>query len=427
MENKFKIAIYSRKSKFTGKGESVENQVEMCKAYLKSKFPESYGDEGLYIYEDEGFSGSHINRPEFLNMMQAAKARKFHMVICYRLDRISRNISDFAKLIDELNNLGIAFISIKEQFDTSSPMGRAMMYIASVFSQLERETIGERIKDNMDELAKDGRWLGGITPTGYRSVKITKDNRHRQILTLIPKEAEIVRLIFKIYQNTRSLSKTAEFLNKKGYTTKNNKSFTPVSIKGILENPVYTKADMDIYKFLKDTGAQIYAGKSLFNGKNGIMAYKKTFQKPGKPNQKLDMAKWIISIGQHEGIIDGIQWIQAYNTLNTPIIKNDYALLSGIIKCGLCGSGFITKKRSDRPGFYYICAKKCGIKNLPGQTADETVLKKVKPLLNKPFLNSDILSKRAFIYEYIQSVIWDGVSLNYCVGNNIKVIDGNIL
>ncbi len=94
-------------------------------------------------------------------------------MVCYRLDRISRNIGDFANLIEELNELHISFISIKEQFDTSSPMGRAMMYIASVFSQLERETIAERIRDNMLELSKSGRWLGGNTPTGYTSESVS--------------------------------------------------------------------------------------------------------------------------------------------------------------------------------------------------------------------------------------------------------------
>jgi len=411
MENKFKIAIYSRKSKFTGKGESTENQVEMCKAYLKSKFFESYRDEGLYIYEDEGFSGSHINRPEFLKMMEGARERKFNTVICYRLDRISRNISDFAKLIDELNNLGIAFISIKEQFDTASPLGRAMMYIASVFSQLERETIGERIKDNMDELAKDGRWLGGITPTGYRSVKTTKENKHRQILKIIPEEAETVKLIFEIFLKTRSLTETADCLNKKGFTTKNTKPFTPVTVRGILENPVYIKADKEVYRFLCDIGAQIYADIEHFNEKNGVMAYKKTLQKPGKANQKLEPSKWIISVGQHEGIIEGAAWVQIYKMLNTPIVKNDYALLSEILICGLCSARFNTKKRSDKPDFYYICAKKCGVKSLSGKKTDEYVLKKLMPSFSGYSANMDICSKRALVNELVESVMWDGESL----------------
>jgi site-specific DNA recombinase len=139
--------------KFTGKGESIGNQIELC----KECFQIHYGADALnhlLVYEDEGFSSGNLNRPDFKKMMTAAKEGKFNAIIVYRLDHISRNISDFASLIQELSHLNIAFVSIREQFDTASPMGRAMMYIASVFSQLEGETIAERIRDNMHELAK---------------------------------------------------------------------------------------------------------------------------------------------------------------------------------------------------------------------------------------------------------------------------------
>ena len=102
----------------------------------------------------------------FKRMMADSKNEKVEYIVCYRLDIISRNVSDFSSLITVLNDRNIAFVSVKEQFDTSTPMGRAMMYIASVFAQLERETIAERIRDNMLMLARTGRWLGGTSPTG---------------------------------------------------------------------------------------------------------------------------------------------------------------------------------------------------------------------------------------------------------------------
>ena len=97
--------------------------------------------------------------------------KKLDYVVCYRLDRLSRSVSDFSALVEMMNRNKTGFICIKEEFDTSKPMGKAMMYIASVFSQLERETIGERVRDNMLMLAKTGRWLGGNTPLGYSSVR----------------------------------------------------------------------------------------------------------------------------------------------------------------------------------------------------------------------------------------------------------------
>ncbi len=95
------------------------------------------------------------------------KKGSFNYIVVYRLDRISRNVGDFAGLIERLSAMNTAFVCIKEQFDTSTPMGRAMMNIAAVFAQLERETIAERVRDNLVLLARTGRWLGGVTPLGF--------------------------------------------------------------------------------------------------------------------------------------------------------------------------------------------------------------------------------------------------------------------
>lgn len=168
------IAIYSRKSKFTHKGESVQNQVAICRDYGNLHFL----SKEFIIYEDEGFSGGNTDRPQYKQMIIDMKAKKFDVLICYRLDRVSRNILDFSELVELLQKHDVAFVSIKEQFDTSTPMGRAMMYIALVFAQLERETIAERIRDNMMQLARTGRWLGGITPTGFRSEPTTYYDSH---------------------------------------------------------------------------------------------------------------------------------------------------------------------------------------------------------------------------------------------------------
>ena len=132
-----RFIIYSRKSKFTGKGESIANQVEMCRAYIRMSFGEQAAENAV-LFEDEGFSGGNLARPRFQEMMRTVRREKYRAVVVYRLDRISRNIGDFANLIKELESYQVDFISVKEQFDTSSPMGRAMMYISSVFSQLER-------------------------------------------------------------------------------------------------------------------------------------------------------------------------------------------------------------------------------------------------------------------------------------------------
>ena len=161
-------AIYSRKSKYSTAGDSIDNQIQLCKEYAQNQLKDKNITDFI-IYEDEGFTGGNINRPEYKKMMLDAKNKKFDILICYRLDRVSRSVSDFSSTLDNLQKNDIDFVSIREQFDTSSPMGRAMIYIASVFAQLERETIAERIRDNMYELAKTGRWLGGTPPYGFIS------------------------------------------------------------------------------------------------------------------------------------------------------------------------------------------------------------------------------------------------------------------
>lgn len=198
------IAIYSRKSKFTGKGESIQNQIQLCKDYAAK----NYDVEKLLIFEDEGYSGSNTNRPKYKEMIENAIYHKFDILICYRLDRISRNITDFTSLVELLSENSIEFISIRENFDTSTPMGRAMMFIASVFSQLERETISERIKDNMYSLAKSGRWLGGRTPTGFisKQVEYFDDiNSKRKLYRLSPKPSEL-KLVTTLYNKYLELT-----------------------------------------------------------------------------------------------------------------------------------------------------------------------------------------------------------------------------
>ena len=278
--------IYSRKSKFTGKGESIENQIELCRQYIAMHFGEEAA-ENVLVYEDEGFSGGNLERPQFKKMMKDSQKITFAAIVVYRLDRISRNIGDFAKLIEDLGDRHIDFISIREQFDTSSPMGRAMMYIASVFSQLERETIAERIRDNMHELSKTGRWLGGTTPTGYASESlssVTVDGKVKKACKLgpIPEEIQLVKTIFEGFMETGSLSKTDQYLLEHRCVTKRGKQFTRFAIRGILTNPVYMIADETAYQYLKENHVDLFAERSEFDGEHGIMAYNRTLQRSAR-------------------------------------------------------------------------------------------------------------------------------------------------
>jgi len=404
--NDNKIAIYSRKSRFTGKGDSIGNQIELCKKEIFQKYPE-IKEEDILIFEDEGYSGGNTNRPQFQEMMKQAKEHKFKALVCYKLDRISRNVGDFSDLIEDLDDFGIIFISVRENFDTKSPMGRAMMNIVSVFAQLERETIAERIRDNMYELAKTGRWLGGTTPTGYKSEKmqkITIDGKIRQMykLSILPDEAETIKKIFEKFLEFNSLTKTETYLLNNGYKTKNGKEYTRFTIKGILTNPVYMVADKTAYDYFVNKQIELFSDETKFDGKCAIMAYNKTLQKPNKAIEKRDIEDWIISVGKHKGIISSTNWIKVQELLeqnNSKAYrkpKSNEALLSGLLICGNCGSYMRPKKttRKNAKGDYiydYLCELKeksrrvqCDMNRPNGNTLDAMVVERIKELSAKP-------------------------------------------
>lgn len=403
LDNNRKFAIYSRKSKFTGKGESIGNQVELCRQNIFLSFP-NVTDDDILVFEDEGFSGGNTKRPKFQEMLKLCRKKQIKCIVCYRLDRISRNVSDYSALIEELNKLDVSFISINEKFDTSTSMGRAMMYIASVFAQLERETIAERIRDNMIELAKDGRWLGGNPPTGYKSaetigsITIEGKKRKARMLEIIPTEAETVRLIYKKFLEFNSLTKTETFLIQNNYLTKTGKRFSRFAIKNILTNPVYLIADETAWNYFEMKKADVFSNKSEFNGQHAIMAYNKTSQKTGKTNEIRDIKEWIMAVGKHQGIINSSEWIKVQTILEQNKSKSyrkarsNTALLSGLLYCGNCRS-FMRPKLSQRKNkdgeliYDYLCelkekskCEKCSMKRSNGNKLDNIVSDEIKKL-----------------------------------------------
>ncbi len=393
-----KIAIYSRKSKFTGKGESVENQISMCKQYAYSHF-NNLTEDSFYIYEDEGFSGANVSRPQFQKFLKDSETEKFDVLIVYRLDRISRNVADFSNFFKQIESFGISFISIRENFDTSTPMGTAMIYISSVFAQLERDTIAERIKDNFYELAKYGRWLGGVAPYGYVSKKINydKDNKSRQyyVLQACEHELSVVKIIFDKYLYFGSLSMTFKYMNENGFKTKRGKRFGYQSIRDILKNPVYCKADEDIYNYYKAKGCEIYTDKSSFDSSVGLSVYNRTKNDAKGYQVDNDISNYIIATGFHKGIIDGKDFIKVLEKFDLnkdksfSKIRTSPSLLHTLTYCGNCGSKMIAKNgrvlTDGTQSFSYICKEKsitrsvnCNSSNINGYFLENLVIEKIQ-------------------------------------------------
>ncbi len=224
------------------------------------------------------------------------------MLIVYRLDRISRSIGDFTALIERLVQLNVAFVSIREQFDTSTPMGRAVMYIASVFSQLERETIAERIRDNLRGLAKTGRWLGGITPTGFaprpcRPSLSTGEQSAPAACGFFRRRRRPSGHVQPV-RTPRLSDSRCKGLQERGITTKTATRSRAMPC-AISHNPVYARADADMLAWLRNAGAEPFAAQEEFDGRHGVLAYHRTDQSRWPHRCRPAAGGWIVAVGQH--------------------------------------------------------------------------------------------------------------------------------
>lgn len=366
-----KVAIYSRKSKFTGKGDSIENQIEMCKEYVSSHLSKNVE---YIIYEDEGFSGSTLYRPKFLKLMEDIKLKKINILACYRLDRISRNVADFSQTLEILIRNNVDFISISERFDTSSPMGKAMIYIASVFAQLERETIAERVKDNMLEIAKNGKWTGGRIPLGFISKKIKYADEmglQREITTLVINEIEMkfVKFLYEKYLELGSLHKLECYITENNLKSRNNILFEKTSLKIILQNPVYVKANDLVIEYLKNSQWLVYGEADNIHS---LLTYNKTQQTVvnGKYTKRLkNKNERLAAISNIKGAINPDIWLRVQtqfegNKDKFPMLgKTNNALLTGKLKCGVCNEYMLIQhgrisKVTGKKLFYYMCSLK---------------------------------------------------------------------
>lgn len=398
-----KAAIYTRKSKYTEEGESIENQIHMCIDYAEKNL----GIKDYVIYQDEGFTGGNTDRPQFQKMMKDLKDKEYTHLICYRLDRISRSVADFSATLEMLNKIKVSFISIKEQFDTSSAMGRAMLNISATFAQLERETIAERIKDNLRELGKTGRWLGGPPPLGYKSVEVENNDaggksRKKHILAINENEVDTIKALFKLFMEHKKYNKTATLLNELGYKPRHGKVFNLTIVKQAINNPVYIIADKTIFKYFKSKGSDTYLMDKCDN-KKGLMPY----HRRDSENKMLDMNEWIISVGDHDGIITSDEWLQCQKIKDEiksrPSSRHGSSklfLLSGLIVCSKCGSSMSGRHKvlNDSTYRYYTCnlrnraSSECCNDSLNAYDAEEYVVKNLKSI-----------TRETIIYNYKQS------------------------
>jgi site-specific DNA recombinase len=209
-----RCAIYTRKSteyNLELAFNSLDAQREACEAYIKSQ-----AHEGWRLipgrYDDGAFSGASLERPALQQLLADVRAGKIDTVLVYKVDRLTRSLADFAKLIELFDAHGISFVSVTQSFNTSSSMGRLILNVLLSFAQFERELIGERVRDKIAASKRKGIWVGGPVPLGYAAVD-------KKIL-VVEAEAEAVRTIFARYLALGSIRALAEELDRQGIRSK---------------------------------------------------------------------------------------------------------------------------------------------------------------------------------------------------------------
>lgn len=209
-----RCAIYTRKSTEEGLDQafnSLHAQREACEAYVKSQAGEGWIAVPS-VYDDGGFSGGSLNRPALQKLLKDVDNRLIDVVVVYKVDRLTRSLADFAKIVERFEGHSVSFVSVTQAFNTTTSMGRLTLNVLLSFAQFEREVTGERIRDKFAASRKKGMWMGGNIPTGYDLVA--------RKLIVNPKEAETVRLIFRRYLELKSVLALRDDLKSKGITSK---------------------------------------------------------------------------------------------------------------------------------------------------------------------------------------------------------------
>jgi len=211
---RLRCAIYTRKSSEEGLEQdfnSLDAQREACEAFIASQKREGWALVGE-MYDDGGFSGATVERPAFQRLLSDVSAGKIDVVVVYKVDRLTRSLSDFAKIVDIFDKHAVSFVSVTQQFNTTSSMGRLTLNILLSFAQFEREVTGERIRDKIAASKKKGMWMGGQPSLGYD----VKDRK----LVVNPTEAGTVRHIFRRYTELKSVRELKEDLDAAGIVSK---------------------------------------------------------------------------------------------------------------------------------------------------------------------------------------------------------------
>jgi DNA invertase Pin-like site-specific DNA recombinase len=361
VKRKVRCAVYTRKSSEEGLElafNSLDAQREACAAYIDSQRHEGW----LALddrYDDGGYSGGTLGRPALQRLIRDIEAGKLDTVVCYKIDRLSRSLTDFAKLVDVFERNSVTFVSVTQSFCTTTSMGRLTLNILLSFAQFERELAGERIRDKFAASRAKGMWMGGSPPLGY-------DVRDRK-LVVNAAEAELVRLIFRRFLDLGSALLLIRELKAQGHRTK---SWT-TQAGTFRQGRPFDKGTL--YKILRN---RTYLGVAVHKGHSYP--------------------------GEHEPIVDGATWDRVHDVLSSNAKRRGNearartpAPLRGLMRCTHCNSAMTPThtRRRGRLYRYYICLgasrrghDTCPVRSIAASEVEGLVLGQVRRLLASPEL-----------------------------------------
>ena len=354
-----RCAIYTRKSSEEGldmEFNSLDAQREACEAYVASQKSEGWAAI-RERYDDGGYSGGTLDRPALSQLLKDIEAGLVDVVVVYKIDRLSRSLVDFTRLVEVFERNSVTFVSVTQSFNTTSSMGRLTLNILLSFAQFEREVIGERIRDKFAASRKRGMWMGGYVPMGYE----VKDRK----LVINEAEAEIVRLIFRKFVDLGSATTLSRVLQAEGVRHKRGRLID----KGI------------IYKILN---SRLYLGEAVYKG----TSYP----------------------GEHDGIITQELWDEVHAILKeNPRVRGNRhrggssALLKGLIfsDTGAAMTPTFTRKGERRYHYYAsmdhirgrLVPEGSGPARLPGGMVEAAVVAELRRLIATPEIAAHILER----------------------------------
>jgi site-specific DNA recombinase len=354
-----RCAIYTRKSTEEGLEQefnSLDAQRESAEAFIKSQ--EGLGWTCLpEHYDDGGFTGGNMDRPALQRLLADIDAGRVDTVIVYKVDRLSRSLMDFARIIEILDRHKVAFVSVTQQFNTATSMGRLVLNVLLSFAQFERETISERTRDKIAATRRKGRWSGGVPILGYSVV----DKK----LIVEPTEAAQVRQIFELYAEHQSLIDTANELNRRGWSTKRWTTKKGKPVGGLAFHKT------NLHFLLTNV---LYVGKVRYKDE--------------------------VHAGLHEAIVgaDLFQRVQQLLVRNGCSggrdVRNKYgSLLKGLLRCTACDCAMSHSyaSKGHRRYRYYVCVnaqkrgwKSCPAPSVPAGEMERFVVDQIKAIGRDP-------------------------------------------